>query len=248
MFLWSQACKPTDFPFQKGEKLTYEIYYHWGMIWLGAGEVIFEVDEKNIQDNPCYHFKGTGYTYAGYDWFYKVRDTYESYVDKKDFKPLIFKRDVFEGGTAIKDDYRFDYQKNKLYTSSIKNGKSVADTLKIKECFFDVMNLVYFARTVDFSVMNIGERIDLKIVLDGQIHSVYVQYEGKEIVEVKNLGKKQALKFSSKLIAGSIFNEGDIMEVWVTDDSNKVPLIVKAGIRVGAIEAVFVTGKGLKYL
>lgn len=65
-------------------------------MWLAAGEIVFEIKEEQ----EAYHIEVTGKTYASYEWFYKVRDKYHSYIDKKTGLPKLYIRDIHQG------DYR----------------------------------------------------------------------------------------------------------------------------------------------
>ena len=48
------------------------------------------------------------------------------------------------------------------------------------------------------------------------------------------------------LVPGTIFESGEDMTVWVTDDLNRIPIIVEAKILIGSIKAVFVDATGLR--
>jgi hypothetical protein len=47
-------------------------------------------------------------------------------------------------------------------------------------------------------------------------------------------------------VEGTIFTSGEGMTVWVTDDENRIPIIVKAKILIGSVKAVFVGAEGLR--
>ena len=66
--------------FKPGEVLKFRI--HYGI--MDAGEATLEVqpDYTNLGGRDCYHFVGTGKSVGAFDWFFKVRDRYESLVDK----------------------------------------------------------------------------------------------------------------------------------------------------------------------
>ncbi len=66
---------------QSGEKLTYKVYYTLAGAYIGAGEALFSNTLETYQGRSVYHVIGAGRTYKSYDWFYKVNDVYESYID-----------------------------------------------------------------------------------------------------------------------------------------------------------------------
>lgn len=230
------TCEPETQSFSNGESVTYKIQYHWGFIWLTAGEVTFTVKESTWNNQPCYYFKGIGSTYPNYDWFYKVRDTYEAWSDISTLKPFEFKRDVSEGNYKSINHYQFDYINNVVHAKGEVNGEPIKSTIDITSCLYDVLTLVYYSRCIDFNQHAIGELIPLDIILDGEAHHINVKCLGEETIK-HNDKEVSTLKFSSELVAGSIFKEGDELFVWVSNDKERVPIKIKAEILVGAIEA-----------
>lgn len=81
-----------ELPFKAGERLHYKVAYHWKFVWINAGKVEFSVDSLMYNDKPAYHFKSFGRTLSGYDWFFKVRDNFESIVDAETLSPFWFRR------------------------------------------------------------------------------------------------------------------------------------------------------------
>ncbi|MBL4625184.1 MAG: DUF3108 domain-containing protein, partial [Flavobacteriales bacterium] len=144
------GCELSSKPFQDGELLEYNVSYDWGFITLNAGEVIFEVNEEEKFDKPVYHLQGTGRTYENYDWMYKVRNRYDTWVDTTDLSPNLFSREADEGGSKYSNYYTFDRQVDSIYTKSTIEEKVVYDTLAYEDCLFDVLSLVYYCRTINF--------------------------------------------------------------------------------------------------
>ena len=245
--IFSQTCDEKNTAFSTGESLTYEVYYNWGFIWADAGYVTFRCDTGSLKDKKCWHFNGTGGTHPGYDWFYRVRDKYESWVDTSSFKAMRFKRDVSEGGHYIFDDYYFNYSKKKVYTVS-KRGNYITklDSAKITSCTFDVQTIIYYARCIDFSKYRPNDTIPFDLFLDGKLEHVYIRYLGKEIFDSKETGKYNCINFKPLLIEGSIFSGGENMMVWVTDDKNKIPVYVESPITVGAIKVYLKKTSGVR--
>ena len=72
--------------------------------------------------------------------------------------------------------------------------------------------------------------------MDGKVYYSYIRYLGKEIINSELLGNVRCIKFSPKLVEGTIFKGGEGMVVWVTDDENKIPIYVETPIIVGVIK------------
>jgi hypothetical protein len=82
--------------------------------------------------------------------------------------------------------------------------------------------------------------------LDDQTHNIYIRYLGKEIIKTR-YGKFSAIKFKPMLIKGTIFEGGELMTVWVSDDLNRVPLRIESPITVGSVKVDMMGYKNLRY-
>ena len=99
-------------PFKDGEWLKYKMSYS-GFFKAGTAELTLK--ETDLEGKKVFYAKGFGKTSDFIGWFFKVRDTYESYFDFYKVTPYLFKRDVNEGGYIIKRDTRFN-QETKVAT------------------------------------------------------------------------------------------------------------------------------------
>lgn len=232
--------------FDFGESLEYTIYYNLSAVWVAAGEVTFRVDSTLIKSKTYYKLSGIGQTFKKYDWIYKVRDHYESILTVSDFKPIRFKRKVKEGSFFIDEDYVFNHGKSKVYSlrKLEEDGNFIKDTVPFSKCSYDVLSMIYYARNIDFSNLSINAKVTITVFLDNEEHSSYIQYLGKEEMEIKGMGTYRCIKFKPLLIEGTIFNAGDDMTVWVTDDIHKIPLLIETPILVGSIKARIKTIEG----
>ncbi len=241
-------CQDENTTFSNGEKVSFEVYYNWGFIWLNAGEVSFKVDSIFQNGTPLYHFISKGGTHKGYEWIYKVRDTYESYLEVNTFRPLLGKRDSYEGGNIAKERYQFNYKSMRIFSQVENSDKPLKrDTFSFEPCTFDVLAATYYARNIDFSKCKSGDKIPIDIVIDNQVYKLYIKFICKEIVTHKNGTKYRSIKFKAKVIEGSIFKGDEDLTVWVSDDKNKVPLVVEAKILVGSIKAYINETKNLRH-
>ena len=49
------------------------------------------------------------------------------------------------------------------------------------------------------------------------------------------------------MVEGTIFKGGEDMFIWVSDDKNRVPVLVEAKILIGSVKAYLTGTKGLRY-
>ena len=232
-------CNPKSSAFGFGESADYTIYYNLGSMWVSAGSVNFTVDSMRIRSKKYYHIISEGQTFKKYDWVYKVRDKYEVVAEVETFRSIRFKRDVNEGRTEIYEDYVFNHKTNQVVTLRKENRKAelVKDTVPFSACSFDVLSMIYVARNIDYSNLKNGDVLPITLFLDNEEHESYIRYLGKENITAEGLGTYRCIKFKPLLIEGTIFNAGEDMTVWVTDDEAKVPLLIDTPILVGSIKA-----------
>ena len=241
-------CRIETKPFAPGERVTYSAYYNLGFIWINAGEVEFTVTSKKYEGRDVYHLYSYGSSYKSYDWIFRIREKYQAYVDPETLQPLWYERDVTEGSYTAYEDYKFDYKNSEIRTYVQKRSNpGVTGSLPLTPCLFDVLTAIYYFRSIDASKLQTGDKIPVSMILDSQAYNLYIRYLGREEVKTRNKNKYSCLKFSIQLVEGTIFKGGEDALVWVTDDENKVPVLVEAQILVGAVKAVLNETAGLKY-
>ena len=242
------ACEIQNNAFQPGEKLTYVITYNWFLVWTDVGAVEFEVSNEKMFGQQVLNLKGTGVTFSFYDWFFQVRDVYQSWVNPNNLLPVYFHRDVNEDNYIIDIKYQFDHNQMVAYSEVEKTRTPYfRDTVKIPPCTYDVISVIYQARNIDFTKYEINEKIPFKILLDNEIHEVFIRYKGKEVRRVRGVGKFNCLKFTGSLVAGDVFKGGEDLVFWVTDDENRIPVWAESPIIVGTVKARLVGYEGLKH-
>ena len=235
--------------FQIGEKLTYKIYYNWTAIWMSAGKVTFTVDQTHLNDTDVYHMTGTGRSAPAFDPFFKVRDNYETYMDKNTGKPIKFIRDIQEGGYKKNNLYTFDRENNEAYIHYIKrqgNTDRADEVEPINECTHDILSAIYYTRTLSSENLYEGQIIPVETFIDGKIYNTYLRYLGKDILKHKRV-KYNCMKFSLNTIEGDVFSDGEDLIMWVTDDKNHLPLLLESKLLVGSIKGYLVNFENLKY-
>jgi hypothetical protein len=220
-------CGIKNTSFKEGERLVFKVYYNMGAIWVGAGYATFNTTLEDLNGRKVYHVVGDGKTMKSYEWFYKVRDKYETYIDVETMLPAKFIRNVDEGG--------FKIYNNVTFNQNIGQAISTNGVYKVPKCIQDVLSAIYYARNIDYSKYKPGDKIPFSMFLDDQVYNLYIRYIGKERVTTK-YGTFNAIKISPLLIEGTIFKGGEKMVVWVSDDANRIPVRVDSPILVGSIK------------
>jgi ribosomal protein L31E len=224
--------------FQHGEKITYTVFYNVIGLYINAGTATFSTSVEQYNNNNVFHVVGEGATNSKYDWIFKVRDRYESYFNTNDLQSVKFIRNINEGSFKMHEEVAFNQQTNTAITSK--------GVYKVPERVQDVINAIYYARNIDYNTYKPGDKITFSMFLDNKVYNLYVKYIGKETVKTR-YGKYNAIKLSPQVITGNVFKNDDKMLMWVTDDSNHIPVRVESPISVGSIKIDLKEYQNLKY-
>lgn len=243
--LLGEQCDMTNNVFEDGEELTYKLYYNWNFVWLSAGEITFRVKDMGNK----YYISAIGQTYKSYDWFFKVRDKYEVWLDKETLLPELSVREVQEGGYSMYDKMTFDHKRGKIASLRGKTKDQAQLTeYEVESCLHDILSILYYIRNVEFDSMKQGDNVPIKIFIDKKKWPLRVKYLGKDSHKrIKGVGKFKTLKFSPEVIKGYVFKTDDPMTIWASDDNNRIPLMIESPVRVGSVKAVIKNYKGLKH-
>jgi hypothetical protein len=211
--------------FVPGEQLKFRVHYGF----MDAGEATLTVSPtlKTVFGKSCYQVIGEGKSVGAFDWFFKVRDRYESYIDKDAMLPWYFVRDVREGGYKVNQKVKFDHV-NGLATSEKK-------AVKTPKHVQDLLSAFYFARTIDFSRAAPGDTFVIQTYLDDAIFPMMLKYTGKVILSTDK-GKVRCMKFKPYVMEGRVFKEQESMTIWISDDKNRLPVRAEANLMVGSIK------------
>ena len=223
--------------FQVGEKLTYKV--HYGLI--DAGEAVLELKPTpyTFSGRQALHAVGTGTSIGAFDTFFKVRDKYETFIDEKGVFPWYFKRRVNEGGYKVEQDYTFNHSGGKVTTH-----KKV--THEVPMGVQDMISAFYYARTFDYSNATKGDIFEIPTFLDDELYTLKIKFLGKETIKIRN-GKYDCLKFVPVVQKGRIWKDENDLNVWISDDKNKVPVLAKTKLLVGSIKMELTDHAGLAH-
>lgn len=249
----SAQCNEQNMSMQAGERVEYGAFYNWHFIWLKAGYVTFAVDAaRDNNGDDVYRLSAVGGTYPSYDFFYKVRDTFLSVVDTLALDPKYFRQVNYEGHNLTVNEYYFNGVDSLITGTSFQTESK--DTLIDKQLNMhwpagsaDLLTMVYKARNIDFARYAEGDKIPISMLVNDQVYNLYIRYLGRETVTTRDKRTFRCLKFTPLLVAGTIFTGGEDMTVWITDDDNRLPILVEAKVLIGSVKAIFIDAAGLRH-
>jgi hypothetical protein len=234
----ADGCIVQNSSFLGGEYAAYKIYYTLAGVFFEAGTVNFTCKSEQLGTKPVFHITAVGKTIPFYDHLYKVRDRYETYIDTGSLLSYQFSRSILEANVKKYENVRFNRE---IQTAITDSG-----VYKVPSCVLDVLGAVYYVRNLSVENLNPGDKVDFQLFLENHLYKSYVRYMGKEIINTK-YGKFHAIKIKPLLIKGSMFETGEKMTVWVSDDANHIPLRIQASIRIGSVKADLMEFNNLRW-
>lgn len=252
----STACIPVrtvkdeELAFAHGESASFILHYEWGAINSDVGHADVRLDSITFNGRKAYKCTMHGRTTRMYDLFFKVREDFSSCFTRDGLVPLKFYRHSLEGSYEAKNTYLYDRTSPEhkivadLYTS--KRGQHSVE-IPLTPCTFDLPTLFYFARNMDFDVIEPGKKYPMTFAIDDEVFNVYFILYGRETIKVRGLGTVRTIRFAAKLLEGEVFKGETDMMIWVTDDDNRLPVYFEAPLLVGTAKGRMSSYENLKH-
>lgn len=236
--------------FAHSEEATFILHYEWGMLDSDVGSATVRLDSLTFNGQKAYRCTMHGRTTRIYDLFFKVREDFQSWFTRDGIRPLKFYRHSQEGDYEARNLYVYDWDapepaiRAELYTSKV--GESIVD-IPLTPCTFDLPTLFYYARNMDFDIIDPGRKYPMTFAIDDEVFNVYFILHGRETVKVPGIGTVRTIKFGAKLLEGEVFKGEADMIIWVSDDNNRLPVLFEAPLLVGTAKGRMASYKNLKY-
>lgn len=220
--------------FQVGEKLRYTI--EWGALDVGSASLEIP-DSVEVSSRPAYHLFSMANSKGFVENFYKVRDRNEAFLDMKSFESHGYKKAMREGGFRREEEVVFDLTERKFRGRSRnpeKMDKPPSEYVGDLPAFaLDVFSSLYLVRTMDL-------KEGLEIVIDVNSKKnwpLLVKIQKRETVKVP-AGTFDCFLVEPVLRDEGIFiKKGKKLEVWMTADERKMPVLMRSKVFIGAVEA-----------
>ncbi|MBQ0096465.1 MAG: DUF3108 domain-containing protein [Bacteroidales bacterium] len=251
-----QGCIPVyarnagDVAYSPGERLSFSIHYTWGILDADMGVAEISLDTVTVNGTPAFHCRVTGSSVRIYDYFFKVREDFNSWFACDGLSPIRFTRDTHEGRYFAWNEYNYRWDAEKPYADAVVRTSKMKEKhlqLPLKTCTADLPALFFYARNIDMSRVTANVKHPMSFVIDDELFDVYFIYKGKCIRNVKGLGSVRCLEFAAKLLEGEVFKGDKDLTIYISDDPNRLPVSFGAPILVGHLEGRLTGYSGLKY-
>lgn len=214
------------------ETLVYDV--SWGL--LSVGEATLSVPMLTLLNGkPAYHIVSEAVSNSFCDAFYKVRDLNESWMDARSLTSLGYSKKLREGSFFRDEWVLYDTEKLTFLSKKVnKDGSYEYGEGSIPPQVQDVLSSAYFLRTRP------NLEPGAEIVLDvntKQNWPLVIRVVKKERVKT-GVGTFDAVLVEPALRQEGIFiQKGKKLQVWLSDDDKRMPLLMKVEVFFGHVTA-----------
>ncbi len=220
--------------FTVGEKLNYDIEY--GPIVAGAATISIP-SYVEYAGRKCYKVEFSMRSAKFFDLFFKVRDSYMSYIDVQGLFPWKFEQHVREGG--YKKDFTAWFNQTD-HTAETSSG----GPYKIKPYTQDAVSTFFYARTLNYDTLNVGQEIHFSNFYDNKVYPLDVKYLGHQDIKTK-AGRFHCQIIEPIIVKGGLFKNTGRIVIWISDDSLRLPVKVQSKVLIGSVVAELASYSGL---
>ncbi len=219
-------------PFPVGEKLTYSL--RWTGIHVGHATLEVE-DIVEFNGFRTYKVVSRARSNDFFSLIYRVDDMIQSFIDLKKLYSLRLEKRQEEGNYRSFKITEYDQINHTARQFKYKSGSVEETGFSIPSDVQDILSCFYYLRNQNLEA---GKSVFIKVNADEKNYDLEVKVHKKERIEIPDLGAYDAILVEPLAKFQGIFVRKGKILIWVTDDSRKIPLLMKSKIPIGSIVAV----------
>jgi hypothetical protein len=208
-------------PFAGGEQINYVV--KWGFIVAGRASLSVEPQVRDGKDVYRIYQEANSSSFVGS--VYPVKDKSESIVERDPFQSVSFYKEINEGKYHEQEKMTFDQVNGKVIYSDA--------TVDISTGTVDVLASLYAVR---LRSLEPGKEFSVKICNNKKNYELVVRVISRETVSVP-AGKFNTIMVEPMLKQEGIFMHKGRLFVYLTDDPERIPVLLRSKIAVGSIIA-----------
>lgn len=242
----SAQCKIENTYFAAGEELIYDMYFKYGLINTKAGKSSMTVSEVKYEGKNVLRTQLIGNTRGMASKFVSLSDTLSSFMTKE-VVPLAYIKNAHESGDHTIEKATYFYNNNKI---TVKTNRVRNDELRFDEefssesCIYDMLSVVYYARTIDYSTMMKGDKVSISFLSGKKIVNMNIEDHGIEVMNANDNKKYDCIKLVLVINADAFEDKKEAMTVYITNDSNRIPVRIDSKLKIGSTRAILKSYKG----
>ena len=209
---------PSKRAFAPGERLSYDASF--GHLHVGRGMMLL-TGPDTTRGHTAWRAL---FTITGGTFFFRVRDSTESWFDTATLSSLRFVQHINEGRYHANRDYRIFAERATYSRNDAPEVPSVQEPL-------DDASFLYFLRSVPLEV---GRTYTFNRYFQPEGNPIIIRVLRREQVTVP-AGTFQAIVVQPQFMTSGIFSQKGHAEVWLADDSTHMMLQLKSGLTFGSL-------------
>lgn len=223
------------------ENLTYDIVYHWGLIWKKAAVGTLSI----ARHDSCYRAVMTARTLSFADFIFKVRDTLVADMRAIDLQPLHFVKIAREGKFYQIDSLTYTHRNDSTlgHTVLTRPGKDFREVvpMAVQGDAYDMLSVFYRVRQLPFYRMQAGDMFSTPLFSGRNIEQLDIEYMGTDTIEVlEQPCEAYYLRFRFYDRNGK--KTSDKISAWLSTD-DYIPLRLEGRLPIGTMKVMLVSGR-----
>ncbi|MGQ8337065.1 DUF3108 domain-containing protein [Sunxiuqinia sp. A32] len=215
--------------FQSNAQIVEELEYNIRFGFIRGGEAILKANDTIFQDKQSIHYYMEAKTVGLTEKLFPVYDIYESFVNPENYLPYMAIRNVKEQSYKSYNETYFFHENDSIYSQ--KSGGR-----KVREGLVDILSVFFYMRQNNLlDKLDKGEEFEVPVYHAGDDFMMTVKYLGTDKVYT-DIGEINCHVVSPRVKKGKVLKRSDGLKLYISKDSNKVPLLLEFDLRVGSLK------------
>ncbi len=240
-------CNFRNTAFKSGEFLVYNMYYNWKFVWVKAGTASMYTVVSRYNGHDAYRSSLTCRGNHSVDDLYVLRDTLLSYTTL-DLVPLYYRKGAHEGNRYTVDQVFYTYPGGKCHIRQHRlhhDGKTEWRSRTYNDCVYDMLSIYMRARSFNPKGWKRGYEIKFPIVDGNSRDTAELKFDKVVNIKADNGHEYRCLRLAYLEWDEKKRRMERIVDIYVTDDLNHLPMVLDMYLRFGHAKAYLVNMKGI---
>lgn len=243
----SAQCSFRNTAFKAGEFLSYNLYFNWKFVWVKAGTASFSTVQSVYNGTPAYRGSLITRSSSKVDKMFMMRDTLLCY-NSLDLEPLYYRKGAREGSRYTVDEVFYSYPNGQCQIRQHRqhnDGSHSWEKKVSRDCIYDMMSIFLRARSFNPTGWKSGHDVDFPMADGNSVNPAKLRFVGKVNIKADNGHTYRCLQLA---YLENENNDGykKIVDFFVTDDANHIPVRLDMHLKFGSAKAFLVGMKGVR--
>jgi hypothetical protein len=207
------------------------LYFDIRFGFIKGGEAVYQTTTIKENNKEVVHAVLHGYTTGFAKMVYGVDDCFESFISKDSWLPNKAIKILKEQNFRYDEEVTFDQNNEAAFSNN--SGRQ-----HIKSGICDVSSIMFHLQhSGKLDNLKINQLIEIPFWDTNEWYMLKLKFTGVEEVNT-HLGKKDCIRLEPLEIAGRFFNKKNPMNIWIINDSTKLPVLMELNFTIGSVKCV----------